>query len=168
MQLFQYKLVDDGTFCIMSYEGDEAEVTIPAVHENKPVTILYDDIFKNHAEITKVNIPDSITCIGGFVFDCCWNLKRITLPPNLMDMWQYAFVRSAIEEIEIPGTVKSIISFTFQDCINLKKVVCHEGLERIRAWAFKGCINLEEIEIPSGVEVSAEAFQGCNKLKFDI
>lgn len=168
MAFFTYKLVEDDTWAVMTYEGDDEEVTIPAANTGKPVTILYDELFKNHKELKKVNIPDSVTNIGGFVFEGCENLKSVRLPAGLQEMWQYAFVRSSIEIIEIPGSVTSIVPFTFKDCKNLTAVVIRKGVRRIRAKAFEGCENLELVAIPSDIEISHSAFDGCPKLKPDL
>ncbi len=88
---FTYQILDDDTIAIMKYKGDEEEVTIPDTAWGRPVTVLYDDLFKGHSELTKVNLPDSITNIGGFVFDGCDKLKTVILPKGLQEMWQYAF-----------------------------------------------------------------------------
>jgi hypothetical protein len=159
MQEFRYKLIDDETYCVMTYRGDEKEIVIPDLCNGKPVTVLYDDLFKGHAEITSVKIPDSVREIGGFVFDGCAGLKSVRLPASLESMWQYAFVRSSIEEIVIPDGVKQIIPFTFKDCKRLRKVVCGAGLRAVGAWAFEGCDALEEFVCGKDVDVSPEAFQ---------
>ena len=158
MQEFYFKYAEDGTYCAQSYEGDEAEVVIPEVYCGKPVTILLDNLFAGHSEITSVKIPDTVTQIGGFVFDGCSNLHQITLPKDLTDMWGYAFVRCGIEEIILPEHVKSIVSFTFKDCKNLKKVVCNDGLKKIYSWAFGGCDQLKDFQAGADVEISPQAF----------
>ena len=43
MQNFTYKLIEDGTYCVMTYQGDDETVVIP---DNQNITILYDDLFK--------------------------------------------------------------------------------------------------------------------------
>lgn len=159
MQEFYFRYADDGTYCAQSYEGDEAEVEIPAVYCGKPVTILLDGLFSGHEEITSVRIPDTVSQIGGFVFDGCRSLKSIRLPDGLRDMWGYAFVRSGIEEIILPENVHSIVSFTFKDCKNLKRFVCNPKLKKIYAWAFSGCDLLTEIEHGPEVEISPKAFE---------
>ena len=58
MQEFYYRRVEDGTFCLTGYEGDEAEVIIP---DDKVFTILSDKVFRGHDEITSIRIPDSVT-----------------------------------------------------------------------------------------------------------
>ncbi|MEG0075709.1 MAG: leucine-rich repeat domain-containing protein [Eubacterium sp.] len=156
---FYYKPMEDGTNCLVSYEGEAAEVIIP---DDQKVTILFDDIFKGHTELTAVTIPDSVKVMGGFVFDGCENLKSVELPPHLEDMWQYAMTRSGIETITVPGTVKTIIPFTFSNCKNLKTVTLNEGVTHISAWAFKDCPNLNEVIVPESiVDISEDAFEGC-------
>lgn len=159
MQEFSFQLMDDDTFCVTRYEGDEAEVTVPAFHGNTPVTILYDDLFKGHTEITSVTIPDSVTNIGSFAFDGCENLRSIRLPSGLEDLWQYAFARCGIEEITLPEKMTSLASFTFLHCKNLKRVTCNAGLKKIHAWAFSGCENLKELYYSDGTVLSPLAFE---------
>lgn len=158
MQEFYYKMLDDETFAVMSYEGDEAEVVIPEIYNGKPITLLNDNLFTGHTEITSVSIPDSVTDIGGFVFDGCENLHQVKLPKELRNLWQYAFVRSSIEEITLPEHMQRIVSFTFKDCKNLKKVVCNPELKKINAWAFSGCQKLTEFEHAPETEISPDAF----------
>jgi hypothetical protein len=92
-------MIDDETFTAYYYIGKEESVVIP---KYPLVTVLYDKLFRGHSEIKQIVIPDTVTDIGGFVFDGCINLKEIILPPSLQNMWQYAMTRSGIEKIEIP------------------------------------------------------------------
>ena len=104
MQEFYYRRVEDGTFCLTGYEGDEAEVIIPddkvftilsdkvfltgyegdeaevIIPDDKVFTILSDKVFRGHDEITSVQIPDSVTDMGEFLFDGCINLRQLKLP----------------------------------------------------------------------------------------
>ncbi|MCK8060262.1 MULTISPECIES: leucine-rich repeat domain-containing protein [unclassified Fusibacter] len=157
---FYYKMVPGNTYCITGYTGNDVHVKVPT---NIEVTILSDDIFKGHTEIESVDIPDTVTQLGGFVFDGCTGLKRIVLPAGLTDMWQYAMTRTSIEEIEIPGSVKAIVPFTFNQSKALKKVVFNEGTLRIDAWAFKDCTSLTDVYLSSSLTtISDKAFEGCN------
>ena len=165
---FTFKILDDDTVAVMSYVGDEKEVTIPDEYWGRPVTVINDDMFRGHAEIEEVHIPNTVTNIGGFVFDGCEKLKTVILPSGLQEMWQYAFVRSGIEIIEIPGSVKHIVPFTFAECKNLRLVVCHEGTEKIRSWAFKDCSNLQMVAVNSMTEIMHDAFEGCDNIDPDM
>ena len=161
---FYSKMLPDETYCINGYEGKASHIEFPT---NIVITIVHDDLFKGHTEIESVNIPDSVTEIGGFMFDGCTGLKAIKLPPNLENMWQYAFTRTSIEEIEIPGSVLSIIPFTFYQSKKLKKVIFNEGTKRISSWAFKDCISLTDVYLPASLtDISDKAFENCGKITF--
>ena len=158
MQEFYYRRVEDGTFCLTGYEGDEAEVVIP---DDKVFTILSDKVFRGHDEITSIKIPDSVTDMGEFLFDGCVNLRHLQLPAELRTLWGSTFVRCGIEEIVLPDHLRIIPPFAFKDCKNLRKVVCGAALEKIYAWAFSGCDWLSEdclIHRPEA-EISPQAFE---------
>jgi len=156
---FWFKQIEENeTFCAIRYIGNHEDVVIPAMHWGHPVSALFDDLFKGHSEIRSVAIPDTVTQIGGFVFDGCSALHHIVLPTALQDMWQYAFVRSSIEEVVIPDGVSHIIPFTFKDCKRLRRVVCGTGMQKIYPNAFAGCDALEEFIHPAHTEIAPDAF----------
>ncbi len=158
MQQFTFEQMIDETLCITGYEGDEAEVIVPDEIGGVTVTMLGDDVFKGHREITSVQLPDAVVFLGGFVFDGCENLHQITLPPQLRDIFQYTFVRCGIEEIVLPEHVRSIPPFAFKDCRQLRRVICNQTLQKIYAKAFQGCDALTEIQHSAETEVSEMAF----------
>lgn len=159
MQKFLYRLIEDGTYCITGYLGDEAEVCVPdAVGETGCITVVYDKVFAGHSEITSVHLPDTVTDIGEFVFDGCTALAHLRLPSQLMNLWGHSFARCGITEITIPGKVKQIPSFAFKDCVRLKKVICSPDVKKIHPWAFMGCSQLKELVCGPDTEVSPEAF----------
>lgn len=158
MNEFTFQLVADDTYAIMGYSGNAAEVTIPAYHGGKPVTVLFDGLFSGHTELTKITLPDTVTDLGEFLFDGCVNLRSIKLPESLTAMWPYAFARSGIEEIVLPDSMTTVAPFTFKDCKNLKKVVCGAGMRKIGAYAFQGCDALAELQQGPNVEISLKAF----------
>ena len=161
MQTFTYKELDDGSYCVMTYEGDEAEVRIPeTAGENGRITVLNDDLFKGHEEITSVIIPETVTDIGEFTFHGCKNLKHLQLPAGLQTLWGCTFTNSGLEEITLPDGVVSIPSYCFMDCTNLRRVVGGKGLSHIRAWAFGGCDALKELVTgTNNVKISPLAFE---------
>lgn len=156
MQDFIYKQIEDYTFCVMRYQGDEAEVVIP---ESRNVTVLFDKLFARHKEITSVYIPDSVTDFGEFLFDGCENLRHIELPSSLTSLWGYTFCRSGFEEVILPDKLACLPPFAFKDCKNLKRVVCGAGMKKIHAWVFGGCDQLEEVVCGPNVEISPEAYK---------
>ena len=156
---FWFKLIEESdSYCAIRYTGNAGNVVVPSMHWGHPVTALYDDLFKGHTEILRLVIPDTVNQIGGFVIDGCTSLHSITLPSCLEDMWQYAFVRSSLEEVEIPGGVTTIVPYTFAHSLKLKRVVCGSGMRKIYANAFEGCDALEEIVCGIDTEISDSAF----------
>ena len=112
MQEFYYKRVEDGTYCVTGYEGDEQDVVIP---EDRVITMVYDKVFRGHSEIRSVHIPDTVTDLGEFVFDGCVNLRHLVLPANLKTLWGYTFIRCGIEEIVLPDGLRIIPPFAFKE-----------------------------------------------------
>ncbi len=159
MQEFEYKLIDDGTFCVSGYMGDEAQVEIPAQVDGVPVTVISDGVFKDHPELRELRLPDCITDLGEFVFDGCANLRNLKLPAGLSRLWGYTFVRSGLEELTLPDGVRSIPPFCFKDCKSLRRVVCGSGMKTIHAWAFGGCDKLDELVCGPKVQLHPQAFE---------
>ena len=152
MQKFIYRPNDNGTYAVVGYQGDEANVRIPDTYGGGIITIVGDKLFSGHAEIESVSIPDTVTDMGEFVFDGCVNLRCIDLPADLECLWGYTFVRCGIEEITLPDVRCGIEEITLPD------VRC--GIEEITlpAWVFSGCDNFEELIKNETVEVSERAF----------
>lgn len=165
MAEFLYKYADDETYCVIGYSGDERSVDIPDQYCGRDVTIVSDDLFKGHAELESVSLPANMRTLGGFVFDGCTRLHEVSLPGGITDIWQYAFVRSAVRTIDIPGSLQHIIPYVFKDCAQLETVSCHKGLQKIFANAFSGCSSLREISVPADTEISDGAFSGCPDVK---
>ena len=159
MQEFTYKLMENGTYCVSGYQGDEAEVTIPDTYNEIPVTVLFDQLFAGHEEITSVRIPETVTDLGEFLFDGCLNLHHLDLPAGLTSLWGYTFARCGLEEIILPDKLTSLPPFAFKDCKQLKRVVCGKGMKKIYAWVFGGCDQLKELNFGPNVQISPEAFQ---------
>lgn len=159
MQEFIYKPNEDGTFAVIGYTGDEAEVKIPDSYGSGVISVIGDKLFSGHSEITSVFIPDTVTDMGEFVFDGCENLRHIKLPSQLECLWGYTFVRCGIEEITLPDKLVTLPPFAFKECKNLKRVVCGKGLKKIYSWVFAGCDSLTELVRNGIVEVSPHAFE---------
>ena len=158
MQKFLFSPIEDHTYSIVGYEGDEADVVIPDNFGGTKVTVICDKVFAGHDEIRSVTIPDTVTDMGEFVFEGCRALKEIRLSSELSCLWGYTFCRCGIEEIVLPDKLVSIPPFAFKECRELKKVVCGSGMKKIYSWAFAGCSSLEEVSHGDSVEVSPDAF----------
>ena len=167
MQDFRFRYNVNDTYMVTGYKGDEPVVSVPDTFYGLPVTMLYDDLFKHHTEIREIHLPQTLTDIGGFVFDGCTSLDHIGIPDSVSVIWQYAFVRSSIREIILPASLKSVYPFTFMDCRELTEVTCGPDLKEISAWAFQGCISLQKIRVSLHTKIDGRAFDGCNKITIE-
>ena len=160
MQEFRFQMnVDEHSYALMGYEGDEKAVVVPETYGGKPVSVIADKVFAGHAEIESLHLPDTVTDLGEFVFDGCENLKHLTLPQSLERLWGYTFVRCGLEEIVLPDMLQAIPPFAFKDCKNLRSVKGGNNLKKVYAWAFGGCENLREFDCPATADISDKAFE---------
>ena len=155
---FEYKLIDDGSFCVSAYRGDEAVVEVPAALDGVPVTVISDGVFCGHTELTELRLPEGLTDLGEFLFDGCENLRQLQLPASLERFWGYTFARSGLEALTIPDRVRSIPPFCFKDCKNLTLLTCGKGMRTIYAWAFAGCDKLSDPDVGPEVKLHPQAF----------
>ncbi len=139
---YMYRLLEDNTVEIFSYQGTEKNVKIPAKIDKKDVTALGYSAFTAR-DIERVEIPSSVKEIGPYAFSICKNLK----------------------EAVIPASVIKINSGSFQYCPSLLSVVIPESVEYIGSTAFYACDSLTSITIPASVKnVGEGAFADCSSL----
>ncbi len=165
MQDFRFRYAVNDTYMAVGYKGDEAHVIVPDTYYGKPVSILYDNLFEGHSEISSVTLPGTLTDIGGFVFDGCASLQEITLPDGISTLWQYAFVRSSLTRIVLPQALKSLYPYTFKDARELETVICPKQLLSISATAFQGCAKLRELHLSRGTSIAPGIFADCPQLE---
>lgn len=115
-------------------------LSIPAQYAGLPVVGIADGVFKSHAELKTVVLPDSLKYIGANAFNGC----------------------SGITDMTIPDSVETIGAGAFAGCTNLASVTLPIGLETIEDNTFKECSFLENIDIPFTVtKIGSSAFADC-------
>lgn len=108
---------------------------------NKNKSVLVS--FPPRKELTRYEIPDSVTEIRAWAFCDCQSL----------------------EEIIIPDSVTEIGEGAFYQCDSLRQVVIPDSVDKIDDTAFRGCTNLERVEISDSVtEFGWGIFNGCDKI----
>ena len=144
--------------------------------------------------LTTVELPESLTHIGGYAFANCSKLKTINIPDSLTKIYNNAFENCTsltridfsnctaveqlwcddfkgctnLEEVKLPSTIWSLSSSTFENCTSLTRIDLSNctNLGNIEYADFKGCTNLEEVILPSTINgIGQIAFQDCSKLK---
>ena len=102
---------------------------------------LDDYTFSGCSSLTSIELPDSLTSIGGSAFNGC----------------------SSLTSIELPDSVTSISNSAFYKCSSLISIELPNGLTSIKDSAFSYCSSLTSIELPDSVtSIGGNAFGGCN------
>lgn len=116
---------------VYDYIGEDSEAVIP-----QGVKKIEASAFQNNKTMRSITIPESVTEIGAFAFQC-----------------------SNIRQISIPKKVTVIQVNTFCNCPYLKTAEIPNGIMEIREGAFKNCHELKTIELPESVqEIGAKVF----------
>ena len=161
---------------------EEGATTIPA------------HLFNNSNELKSIDIPESVTVIGGRAF-AGTKLKVLDLPDNITHLGERMLDgNTEITEIEIPKTLKdvgtnvlstngpftgsniqtaiieegmtTIPAHLFHSSHTLEKVDIPKSITKIDAYVFSRCTNLSEIVIPESVtEIGVRVFMESTKLK---
>ena len=76
---FAYALTSDSeSYVIMEYNGDEENVTIPSVYNDKAVSRVGSFAFYGNTTLKTLIIDTNIKAIGGLCFGECTNLESVT------------------------------------------------------------------------------------------
>lgn len=129
------------------------------------VTVIGKAAFMYNDDLKEVILPDSVTSIGDWAFECS-SLSEIILPNKLTSIGERALRSCNLQTIVIPDSVTSIGAVAFDYNENLEEVVLPAGLTVIEDFVFSDCKHLKSIRIPDGViKIGKEAFGDCRNLK---
>ena len=129
------------------YNGSDSALTIPEMLDEKPVTQLGKELFKNNRKLESVIIPDSVKAIGANAFNGCASLREVRLPDGLarIDGGTFRYCIS-LEDIDIPFSVTNVGANAFADCISLKEAMLISATN-IGDSAFDNCQQLESVTL---------------------
>lgn len=144
----------------LKYKGREEDVTIP-----EGITTINEEAFYGQYHVKNVYIPSGVTSIGNIAFNGT-GLRSIELPDTLTEIGGGAFGECPLlDSITIPAGVKELHHAAFAGSYNMTSVVLPEGLRSISSEVFRGCGRLRSVNIPESVESIADrAFKGCASL----
>ncbi len=127
------------------------------------VSSIDDAAFQNNGNISLVDLSacTHLTDIGEYTFSGCAKLQNVLLSESVENIYEGAFMQSAIENISFGENLQTIWLHAFHDCNKLKSVNfnCY-GLLEIGLEAFKNTISLEKLDLPycSNLTIYERAF----------
>lgn len=189
-KLWSYQKQEDGTLLITNYKGTGVEVTVPErigrsvvttvgsafsgmpvdqkLKINLPETLrcIGDCAFHRIEGLEEIRIPDGVESIGHFAFYECDQLQNIIIPDHVKEIGDHAFQGcSSLVHITIPAQTKSIGMSVFEGCSSLESAAISEGVKKLGSRVFWQCSSLKSVTIPSTVErISPDAFFMCSQL----
>ena len=127
------------------------------------VSSIDDAAFQNNGNISLVDLSacTHLTDIGEYAFSGCAKLQNVLLSESVENIYEGAFMQSAIESISFGENLQAIWLHAFHDCNKLKSVSfnCYD-LSEIGLEAFKNTISLEKLDLPycSNLTIYERAF----------
>ena len=183
-----YEVNSDGNTCTITGIGtfDGTKLDIPEYIRTYKVTALADNAFSECAQLTEINLPETITKIGTRAFYGCTGITEITIPASVKSIGTQIFYKASnlhtvyynasygsstnnflavsnINKVVFGGI--SIPSYILDECTNIKEVEIKETVTKIGERAFYNCTSLTSMEIPDSVtSIGMYAFYGCTSL----
>jgi hypothetical protein len=150
---------DAATGTITAYNGAGGAVVIPGSIGGVTVTAIGAYAFsgREHASnpnspanlegtraITSVEIPDSVTAIGGNAFRLASNMTSIQLSAGLTEIGDSAFQDSGLTGVTLPDGLITIGQWSFQNTM-IAEVTIPASVKNLLQWAFGNNSELTEV-----------------------
>ena len=91
------------------------------------VTSIGDYAFDGCYNLTSVTIPEGVTSIGNYAFYDCYNLTSVAIPEGVTSIGNRAFNFSGLTSVIIPSSVTSIGMSAFAQCMDLTSITVASG-----------------------------------------
>ncbi len=154
-----------GGIVLEKYMGSADVVMIPAEIDGLPVKRIKDECFKNHTEILKVVLPDSMRTIDYEAFYGCSNMRELELNDGLYEIGGWVFAHTGLIEVKLPESVKKLGYGCFCACSKLTKAVLSPGVRTLGEDTFQTCARLTRVVIPSDtIDIHIKAFESNERL----
>ena len=133
------------------------------------------EAFLGCTSLESISLPNSLTYIYQSAFEGCTSLKsNITIPNNLLTLYDCCFKNTGIQNLIIPKeckNLKSINKEAFYGCKNLSSVkINSDYITSIEEYAFSYCGTSTSdfsVILNNGIEyIGDEAFKGCKTMHY--
>ena len=151
---------------ITGNNGLTGAVVVPQYINNKPVTEIGDNAFKNNTGIASIVLPENVTKIGASAFEGCNVLTAGPDLSNIVTIGNNAFKDcTSMTTITLGEPLSSIGNYAFANCASLLQLPDISGVTTIGNHAFDGCANLSEIKGLNGCATFGEGIlTACENL----
>ncbi len=137
---YEYVVVDDETVEIIGYSGDDAELVVPSLIDEKQVVSIGDSAFYYCDSLISITIPDSVTLIGSYNF--VDNTMIIANKGSYALTWAqnnnqpYAYLNSEVpEENIISEKVNGKLSYSIDKLTRTLTVNCNGSMHSFSSYA---------------------------------
>ena len=156
----------DNVYTLLYYLGNEQRLILPTDCEGESY-VIGENVFKDNKTITSIEIPNSVTSIGGYAFSWCTSLTSITIPNSVTSIGNSAFSSCyKLTSVTIGNSVTSIGKYAFNCCYGLTSVTIPNSVTSIGERAFYSCSGLTSVTIGNSVtSIGTGAFYDCSGLK---
>lgn len=143
-----------------------------AFYNNPLTTITFNDGLQSigsrafyGVSVQTLNIPNSVTELGGYAFSGCKSLETVTIGTGVTKISDYAFnTCSALTQISYPSVIE-IGASAFKGCSSLTDLPLTDKITSLGNSVFSGCSAIESLVIPNSVtSIGSYAFEKCTKL----
>lgn len=135
------------------------------------LTILKNYYLYGNNNVTRFELPDTITSIGAYQFYECTKLTSVRLPKNdqfkvLTDYFcSKCTSLTDLNNIENLEGITTFGSSVFYNCTNLLRAHLPSTLITLGTYTFYGCSKLEDVTLLEGITtIGNSAFYGCTNL----
>jgi len=134
---YTFDFAPDGACRIAKCESDVAEIRIPSRVDEHPVTV-----------------------IGSHAFCTCYSLERVHVPDTVVEIGEYAFMNTSLDEFNCPSGLHRIGKNAFYKCSQLARICLNGTLAYLGESAFRETA-LASLDVPASVGfIGQDAFKG--------
>ena len=172
--LFEYQEIDDEV-TILKYVGTYTDVEIPSTIEEKNVTSIDVNAFKNNLNLTSVKFNRNLTSIPDGLLEGQENIKTLGIFIDINTTLRKLF--NASNQTKLPTSIENI-EYSYIDTNSYSNdwssffngvtkaynfTIPYNGSNNLPS--FTDCVNLKTLSYPTGYNLMYDyAFQGCTNL----
>ena len=157
-----YKLSEDGLTLLKWEDTNTTSLDMQADSKLQKVNTIAANAFRD-SKVENITLPNNLKEIGDYAFI---NSRLHTITFNTsssVTFGQAVFEDTQLVSVKLPNT-KEIPASSFSGCVNLKEVQFGKT-EKIGERAFAGCENVEKVILPSTIKkIDKVAFFACFRL----